>query len=161
MVTGKTNFKNNIKLSSELLRSYEIESINHEEKTIILRKEGQKYFCKILKIDRTNQTTTMKVNGSLLELKIEKEVEKMLEKIGIDSSSSTIINELIAPMPGLIIAIPVDVGQKINKDDPLVILEAMKMENILTSPVDGIIESINVTVQQTVEKNSVLIKFEE
>ena len=37
--------------------------------------------------------------GSLLELRLEKEVEKMLEKIGIDSSSSTKVNELIAPMP--------------------------------------------------------------
>ena len=50
MVTGKTNFKNNIKLSGELLNSYEIESINHEEKTIILRKEGEKYFCRSIQI---------------------------------------------------------------------------------------------------------------
>ena len=160
MVTGKTNFKNNIMLSNEMLKSFEIESINHEQKTIILRKDGKKYFCRILKIDNDNHTTTMKINGSLVELKLEKEVEKILEKIGIDASSSTKVNELIAPMPGLIIAINVEVGQKINQDDPLVILEAMKMENILTSPVDGVIESINVNVQQTVEKNSVLIKFE-
>ena len=161
MITGKTNFKNNIELSDELLNSFEIESINHEEKTIVLRKDGEKYFCRILKVNQTRQTTVMKVNGSLIELKSEKTVEKMLEKIGIDASAATKVNELIAPMPGLIIGINVKVGQKVGQDDPLVILEAMKMENILTSPITGVIESINVNVQQTVEKNSVLIKFEE
>lgn len=160
MITGKTNFKDNIKLSEEILNSYEVEEINKEEKTIVLRKNGEKFFCRILKVNSDAQTTIMKVNGSLLELKLEKEVEKMLEKIGIDSSASSKINELIAPMPGLIIGINIKVGQEVKQDEPLVILEAMKMENILTSPIDGVIESIHVNVQQTVEKNSVLIKFE-
>ncbi len=161
MITGRTNFKNDIKLSEELLNSYEIEEINQDEKSIVLRKNGEKYFCRILKVDVEKQTTTMKINGSLIELSLEKEVVKMLEKIGIDAASSIKVNELIAPMPGLIIGINVKVGQEIKKEDPLVILEAMKMENILTSPIDGVVESINVNVQQTVEKNSVLIKFEE
>ena len=160
MITGKTNFKDNIKLSEEILNSYEIEEINKEEKTIVLRKNGEKYFCRILKVNSDAQTTIMKVNVSLLEVKLEKEVEKMLEQIGIDTSASSKINELIVPMPGLIIGINVKVGQEVKQDDPLVILEAMKMENILTSPIDGVIESIHVNVQQTVEKNSVLIKFE-
>ena len=74
MITGKTNFKDNIKLSEEILNSYEIEEINKEEKTIVLRKNGEKYFCRILKVSSDTQTTIMKVNGSLLEVKLEKEV---------------------------------------------------------------------------------------
>ena len=160
MITGKTNFKNNINLSKGLLSSYEIEEINHDLKTIVLRKNGEKYFCRILKLDPSTGTTTMKINGNLIELKLEKEVEKMLEKIGIDSSSSMKVNELIAPMPGLIIGINTSVGQEVKQDDALIVLEAMKMENILTSPIDGIVKSIEVNIQQTVEKNSILIKFE-
>ena len=41
----------------------------------------------------------------------------------------------------------------------VIILEAMKMENILSSPVDGIVKEIKVNPQQTVEKNNILIKF--
>ena len=160
MITGKTNFKDSVDLSSSLLNSYDIELIDQKKKTIVLRKNGEKYFCRILKVDSKENITIMKINGSLVELKIEKEVIKMLEKIGIDASSSIKVNELIAPMPGLIIGINVKAGQEVKQDDPLIILEAMKMENILTSPVDGIIESIHVNVQQTVEKNSILIKFE-
>ena len=63
-------------------------------------------------------------------------------------------------MPGLILELLVQKGDIIQKGDPLVILEAMKMENILYSPADGIINDITVKPQQTVEKNNILIKFE-
>ena len=63
-------------------------------------------------------------------------------------------------MPGLILEILVQKGDFIKKGDSLIVLEAMKMENILSSTVDGIIKEINVNPQQTVEKNNVLIKFD-
>ena len=63
-------------------------------------------------------------------------------------------------MPGLILEILVTKSVKVKKGDPIIILEAMKMENILTSPIDGVIKNIEVKAQQTVEKNNVLIRFE-
>ena len=64
-----------------------------------------------------------------------------------------------APMPGLILEINVKVGQEVKEDEPLLILEAMKMENIITSPRDGIIKSISVNKTDAVEKNQLLIEF--
>ena len=63
-------------------------------------------------------------------------------------------------MPGLILELLVQKGDIIKKGDSMIVLEAMKMENILYSTVDGIINDINVKPQQTVEKNNILIKFE-
>jgi biotin carboxyl carrier protein len=63
-------------------------------------------------------------------------------------------------MPGLILDINVKIGQKVKEDDPLLILEAMKMENVLTSPRDGIIKSISVSKGDAVNKNQLLIEFE-
>ena len=63
-------------------------------------------------------------------------------------------------MPGLILEILVTKSVTVKKGDPIIILEAMKMENILTSPIDGVIKNIEVKAQQTVEKNNVLISFE-
>jgi biotin carboxyl carrier protein len=63
-------------------------------------------------------------------------------------------------MPGLILEIHVQTGQEVNEDDPLLILEAMKMENVITSPRDGIIKSITVKKGETVDKNQLLIEFE-
>ena len=63
-------------------------------------------------------------------------------------------------MPGVVLEIKVKKGDQIQKEEPLVILEAMKMENVLTSPLDGTISSIEVAEKDTVEKNTLLIKFE-
>jgi len=64
--------------------------------------------------------------------------------------------ELRAPMPGLILAVKVEPGQKVRKGDTCIILESMKMQNELKSPVEGIVETIAVAVGQTVEKNALL-----
>jgi biotin carboxyl carrier protein len=69
------------------------------------------------------------------------------------------IKEVKAPMPGLIFEIKVQEGDEVKKGDTLVILEAMKMENILKSPGDGIIKEIRIKKGDSVEKNQVLIQF--
>ena len=51
---------------------------------------------------------------------------------------------ILAPMPGLVKEVRVEVGQEVKSGDPLLILEAMKMEHTLTAPRNGTIESVNV-----------------
>jgi biotin carboxyl carrier protein len=70
------------------------------------------------------------------------------------------VNEVKAPMPGLVLNILVEPGQEISKGDGLFVLEAMKMENIIKSPTDAIVKSIEVEKGIAVEKNQVLVKFE-
>ena len=70
------------------------------------------------------------------------------------------INVLKAPMPGLVLKILIAEGQEIKKGDGLIVLEAMKMENIIKSSGDCTIKKINVVVKQAVEKNQVLMEFE-
>jgi biotin carboxyl carrier protein len=62
-------------------------------------------------------------------------------------------------MPGLVLKIMVEPGQEVSKGDGLLILEAMKMENIIKAPTDGVVKSIEVEQSNAVEKNQVLIKF--
>ncbi|WP_445724287.1 biotin/lipoyl-containing protein, partial [Flavobacterium sp.] len=65
-----------------------------------------------------------------------------------------------APMPGLILEINVEVGQSVKENDPLLILEAMKMENSFLSPRDGVIKSIAVEKGNAVDKGQLLVEFE-
>jgi biotin carboxyl carrier protein len=67
---------------------------------------------------------------------------------------------LKAPMPGLVLEFRVVPGDKVVEGDALVVLEAMKMENILKSPGEATVKSIEVTKGQAIEKNQVLITFE-
>jgi biotin carboxyl carrier protein len=63
-------------------------------------------------------------------------------------------------MPGLILRFEKNIGDEIKKGDSVLILEAMKMENILKSPGDGIVKNILVKQGQAVEKNQILIELE-
>ena len=69
-------------------------------------------------------------------------------------------SKLKAPMPGKVLEVMVEVGQEVAKGEGLLILEAMKMENVLKAEDGGIVKSVNVSVGEAVEKNNVLIEFE-
>ena len=64
-----------------------------------------------------------------------------------------------APMPGSILGISVKVGDQVKKDQVVVILEAMKMENEIVSPVDGKIISIGVSKGDSVNVGQVLLQI--
>lgn len=61
-----------------------------------------------------------------------------------------------SPMPGKIISIKANIGDKLKKGDVILILEAMKMENEIVAPSDGTVASINVTPGQAVEAGTLL-----
>lgn len=63
-------------------------------------------------------------------------------------------------MPGTVKSVAVKVGDKVNLNQEIVILEAMKMQNVLRSERDGIIKKVNTTVGQNVPVDAVLIEFE-
>jgi len=69
-------------------------------------------------------------------------------------------NEVYSPMPGKVIKLFVNKGEKVNKGEVLLIIEAMKMENSILSPADGIVEQINVTLNDRVDPGKALIILE-
>ena len=64
-----------------------------------------------------------------------------------------------APMPGLIVAVQVEMGQEVKAGQTVVILESMKMQNELKASRDGTVGSVNVQAGQTVEQNKVLLSI--
>ncbi len=64
-------------------------------------------------------------------------------------------------MPGKILSVRVEVGQQVAKGDPLIILEAMKMEHEVTAPHDGVVREVLVEVGQQVDAGDVLVVVEE
>ena len=80
--------------------------------------------------------------------------------MGYSSGSAKVIDSIKAPMPGSIIDIKVEAGQKVKEGETLLILEAMKMENAITAPKDTIIKELFVKEGESVDKNKLLIDFE-
>ncbi len=86
-------------------------------------------------------------------------LHEMRKKAGI-TAGAAVEKTLKAPMPGLIVATKVEPGQTVKKGDPLLVVEAMKMENIIKAKGDVTVKAIRVQVGQSVEKNAALIDFE-
>ena len=70
------------------------------------------------------------------------------------------MEEVLAPMPGNILEVLVNVGDAVKEDDELIILEAMKMENPICSPVDGTVKEIKVKSKDVVEADQLLVVIE-
>jgi biotin carboxyl carrier protein len=67
---------------------------------------------------------------------------------------------IVAPMPGLVVKVEVEVGQAVKAGQGVIVVEAMKMENELKAPADGVVAKIEVQPGQTVDKGAVLLVLE-
>ena len=101
------------------------------------------------------------LNVDGIEIKIEKRerLTDLFEKIGYQEDARNSISEIKAPMPGTIVEILVKEGQEIEANDPILILEAMKMENIIRATSAATVTEIVANVGSVVQKNDTLIKF--
>ena len=121
--------------------------------------QGYSYSVEIVNADYTTKAFTLKVNNYFIELQAKDRFDLLLDKLGMANTVGHKVNELKAPMPGLIVDIRVEAGQTVHKGDPLLVLEAMKMENILKAPSDGVVSAIKVTLRDNVNKGQVLISL--
>lgn len=83
--------------------------------------------------------------------------EQMMERMGLEDAASAASKELLAPMPGKVIDVLVAEGQSVSEGDPMLVLEAMKMENVLRAAGDGQVGTICVSAGDAVEKGAVLV----
>jgi len=117
------------------------------------------YKVSILQFDIPNKTLEIKVNENTHTVELQDENDLLLEKMGILNIQKKKTSDLKAPMPGLIMEVRVSEGQQVKSGEPLIVLKAMKMENILRSPHDGIITQILVEKNQKIEKDDVILQF--
>lgn len=105
-------------------------------------------------------TLEVLMRGTLYSATIEDEREKRLRAAGGAGGGQTGEFNLRAPMPGLIVKVPVKEGDVVKKGDVLVILESMKMQNELKSPREGKITRVQVRAGDSVEQRQSLVGVE-
>lgn len=123
-------------------------------------KDHRSFKGEVLKADFLKRSYTIKINSNTYTVKISNDLDLLIEEMGLSLGSSQLVNDLKAPMPGLILDVNVKAGDEVKEGDYLLVLEAMKMENTLTAPRDGVVKSVSVEKGQTVEKNQLLIEME-
>ena len=78
-------------------------------------KDGYSFSLEVLEIDRGAKTMKVRVNGNDYQLDIQDRFDLLLEKLGMDQPDSGQVNQLKAPMPGMILAIQAAEGQEVAK----------------------------------------------
>ncbi|GAC1394084.1 MAG: hypothetical protein NVS4B11_36080 [Ktedonobacteraceae bacterium] len=122
--------------------------------------EGKSYEVFARRITKADQKGSeayeIQVAGQCFEVNVEDERAKFLA--GLTRSTATTGEATVqAPMPGLVVGVPLEPGTTVEAGQTVVVLEAMKMENDLSSPIAGVIKEIRVNKGQTVDQGEVLM----
>ena len=138
---------------------FEWDVIKVKENVFHIIKDCKSYNLEVLSINKDEKLFFSKVNGIKYKFNVQDKYDELLHSLGMDNLTSNKVAELKAPMPGLVLGISIHEGEAVSKGDALLILEAMKMENVIKSPTDGVIKSISVNKGETVEKNQLILNF--
>lgn len=122
-------------------------------------KDDKSYNVELVHLEHESKSATIKVNGHTYNVQLKDRYDDLIKSLGMENSNAHKVASLKAPMPSMVLDILVKEGDSIEKDTPLLILEAMKMENVIKSPTAGSIKKIHAIKGSAVEKNSVLMEF--
>lgn len=122
--------------------------------------EGRSFNAEVLNADAETKTFTLRINGRTYPVRVQDRFDLLLDQLGMGQAAAGKLSQIKAPMPGLIVDIRVQPGQAVAKGDTVLILEAMKMENVIKAPGDATVKAVRVQPRENVEKNQVLVEFE-
>lgn len=146
------NFKHSETNKLDILKLSESKfHVIHNNKSFDVELEKSNFF---------NKEYVTTVNSNTYTVKISNQLDLLIKEMGFTIGTSKKSNDIKSPMPGLILNINVEKGQKVTEGETLLILEAMKMENTISSPKGGIIKSIYIKKGETVEKGELMIELE-
>lgn len=114
----------------------------------------------VVHADSEKKEFSVKVNNRVYQLQLKDRFDELLKSLGMEAVGQKKVTDIKAPMPGMVLNILVHAGDVVEKDTPLLILEAMKMENVIKSPAAGVVKKIGAVKGVAVEKGAVLVEFE-
>jgi len=142
----------------------EVDGLAH---TVDIRPVGQHGFSLLLDghsisaiVHRSGETYQVITGGVPHSVHVETERQRLMKQIAGVAGTAKRRAEITAPMPALVVRIEVQEGERVEKGQGLVVLEAMKMENEIKSPDGGVVKRIAVTPGSTVEKGQTLVTLE-
>jgi pyruvate carboxylase subunit B len=113
----------------------------------------------VVRRGETRGSYTLWINGHRYQVEALDERTRTIRDLTAGSAKAQGPRPLIAPMPGLVVRIHVQVGDRVEAGQGLVAMEAMKMENELRSPSAGTVVQIHARQGQAVEKGALLVEL--
>ena len=127
--------------------NYNVKIVSHEDNIIDLEVNGTAYSVKLKEEVKVSKTPTLVRSAS----------KRPAELLKVNPSSSN--TKIVAPIPGTVLSIDVNIGDEVKVGDRLLVLEAMKMENNITSEKAGKVTAIQVKIGQQVLQNEIMIEL--
>jgi len=132
---------------------FPIEQLHEETFTLTFSLNGISY--QVYVSGDTKGMGSVSFEGHIFEMQRQDFLPESVLPVRFESSDHS--NEVYSPMPGKVIKLFVNAGEKVSRGDVLLIIEAMKMENSIISPADGIVERINVILNDRIDPGKALI----
>ena len=144
--------------NSERISQLDINKIDNHNFHLLFNNKA--YRAELIEADFSQKTLRLKINGKAFDLQIADEYDRLVEKMGLNIQASRQIKDVKAPMPGMVLNVAVAVGQNVQQGDGLIILEAMKMENVIKAQGEGVVKQIHVKKGTAVDKGQLLVEME-
>ena len=121
---------------------------------------GQGSRIRLVRVDYEEKIFVFELNGRRYTSTLKDKLDLLAERLGFGADVAKGPSLVKAPMPGLVLSLLVEEGQRVQKGDTLLILEAMKMENAIKAPQDAVVRKVAVVQGQAVEKLALLVSLE-
>ena len=111
-------------------------------------------------VEGSGRTWTVTIHGRRIAVQVHSWRERVLAEAEVESSSHAGPIEVRATLPGLVVAIAKVVGDEVDSGEPLLTIEAMKMQNEVRAPRAGRVASVAVAIGQAIGAGTVLVRLE-
>jgi len=146
-----------IKVSLEDLAQLDISMDQHARHIL---SQDKAYKAHRLATNAESKEGSLSIDNYRFSFVIQDQYDQLVSSMGLDTIASNKVTDIIAPMPGLILDIMVKAGDEVEEGQSILILEAMKMENVIKAEGAGTVKSINKDVGATVEKGTIIVEME-
>ncbi len=162
IVNGSSEFKGEVRKNALFVDGKEIpwDIVKVDANRFHVIHNKKSYTIDVISADSTEKTFELRVNNQSCHVKVRDRFDELLHELGMDNLQAGKVHDIKAPMPGLVVDVRVQSGQQIKKGDGVVVLEAMKMENILKATADATVKAVIIKKGAKVEKNEVLVTLQ-
>jgi biotin carboxyl carrier protein len=136
-------------------RSVELQAHYSTDGLLLLLIDGRSYEVSV----QHGDPMTIGVNNETVLVRVRDERERTFDLLG-EAAGSSGPAQVASPMPGRVVDVLVELGQAVEEGDPVVVVEAMKMENALTATRSGVVRSIRAAVGDSVDGGQSLIEIQ-
>lgn len=154
----KINEKMTFQLNQEEVDNLDIIKETKDKYHILCNHKS--YEAEIIDSQFDKKEYAVTINSNVYHIKISNPLDLLVEDMGFSMGSSKKLNYVKAPMPGIIIDIPVKKGDPVKEGDVLLVLEAMKMENAIICQKNSLVKEVYAAAGDKVEKGKLIIELE-